>query len=78
MRVEVIEWIDHHGSNGSWVYKNDLAPFREPAKVVSVGAVLEENRTVVMLVGSWGDDDMYDHVQTILKCCITKRYTIRK
>ena len=72
--VTFIEWEDHFASKGGWALKDDI---KDSAMLnTSVGFLLKENKDVVVLALSRGENGLAGECITLLKKCITKRVVL--
>jgi len=72
-----VEWNDHHSSD-DWIDDDDLVIRMLPMSNRSVGWLIKESDTVVVLFSCHSGckknpaNNPYAHTQTIIKACITK------
>lgn len=81
---EIFEWYDSIKDDGKWTWTSELnlEEFTEQVKHRTVGWVIDENETVVLVTGSIQEFIHKDGDQSVLnpiaipKCSIRKRYAI--
>ena len=75
--AEWIEWIDASGRGGGWQHTSDVR-LQKVSHIHTIGFVLREDEGCVVIGQSLDmSHDHADHVMTIPKTAILKRWTIR-
>lgn len=72
--AEWIRWVDSVGENG-WAEISDRQDL-EPEPIDSIGFVIRETKTRIVIVQSLAADEMCDHVLSIPKRCVLERWRI--
>lgn len=75
-RLEMIEWYDHCSCSGREWESFETIKALGPIRVASVGWVIKEDRTSLIIVPTWHDDGGYGEI-LILKKCIASRQKLK-
>jgi hypothetical protein len=77
MKAVYIEWLDHASSEMQWS-SEETRTLREPFLVRSVGFILEETDThIILVMAHTGEEETFFGESLILKNCITKRKALK-
>ena len=71
MKIVKVEWIDSCSSNTAWSLLSEFDGDIEPIKIVSFGALIQENDETITLAQNFGLNlEQVSNLMTIPKCSI--------
>lgn len=77
MKLEMFEWIDHWSLTGKTWFDAEEVNDVTPLRIMTVGWVVKENKEMVSICASYGENRKFSGQISLLKSAILNRWVLK-